>query len=217
MQSIRWLVALLLGVMVVALGACTLREPPPKRAVPRGWVAWDRMEACVGKMMMAPMPVHYLMPVEEALEVLGEPHGELRDISALKVFSRTEGSRAYYWHSREATLYLVVNRRSKAVVNMVVVDDVTNVGQEVMLTREEILSARVRAGMGVDKVYKIMGAPDRVETVRGGGGEEIDRFWYDPPDRITPPVFIDVDRETLTVVSVSTAPKEEMGPPPDLE
>ena len=217
MQSFRSLTALLLGVMAVALGACTLHEPPPKRAVPRGWVAWDRMEACVGEMMRAPMPVHYLMPVEEALEVLGEPHGQLRDVSALKAFARTEGSRVYYWHSREATLYLVVGRRGKAVVNMIVVDDVTNVGQEVMLTREEILSARIRAGMGVDQVYRVMGAPDRVENVRGAGGEEIDRFWYDPADRITPPVFIDVDRKTLTVVSVSTAPREKTGPPPDLE
>jgi len=217
MQSLRSLAVLLLGVMAVALGACTLREPPPKPAVPRGWVAWDRVEACVGEMMRAPMPVHYMMPVDEAFKVLGEPHGELRDTSALKAFARTEKARAYYWHSREATLYLVVARREKAVVNMIVVDDVTNMGQEVMLTREEILSARVRVGMGADQVYKIMGAPDRVESMRTGADEEIDRFWYEPADKIAPPVFIDIDRKTLTVVAVSTAPMEEMGPPPDLE
>ena len=94
-------------------------------------------------MMRAPMPVYYLMPLDEALAVLGEPHREQKDMWVLRAFARTEGGRAYAWYCREATLYLVFRRRSKEVVNLIVVDDVTNMGQEFMLTREELLSARI--------------------------------------------------------------------------
>jgi len=207
----------LLGGIVAALGSCVWREAPPRPPVMQGWVSEDRVRECLSGMMRAPMPVYYLMPLDEALAVLGEPHREQKELSVLRAFARTEGARAYAWYYHEATLYLVFSRRGKKVVNLIVVDDVTNMGQEVMLTREEILSAHIRPGMGVDRVYKIMGVPDRVEELRIGRDEEIDRFWYESGSEIASPVFIDIDRERLTVVSVSTAPEEETGPPPDLE
>ncbi len=217
MKSLRILVAMLLGVMAAALVSCTWREPAPRPPVPQGWVAWDRVQACLGDMMRAAMPVHYLMPVDEALEVLGEPHGELRDLFILRKFARTRRARAYYWHSHEATLYLVYGRRSRLVENLIVVDDVTNMGTEVLLTREEILSTRIKPGMGVDQVFKIMGEPDRIEEPWAADAGKIDRFWYEPAGKVAPPVCIDIDRTTLKVLFVSTAPREEMGPPPDLE
>jgi hypothetical protein len=217
MKTLRVLMAGLVGGLVVAVVSCTFDEPPPKPPVPRGWVSWDTIQECLGAMARAPMPVHYLMPVDEAFRALGEPHGELKEMFVLRQFSRVEGARAYYWHFRESTLYVVVGRRSGLVENMVVVDDVTNVGQEVILTREEILSARIKPGMGVGEVYKIMGRPDRIDGPRVTGLETIDRFWYESPGKVAPPVSIDIDRTTFKVVAVSTAPVEEMGPPPDAE
>ncbi len=217
MTTLRVLTAGVLGGLVAAVVSCTFDEAPPKRPVPQGWVSWDTVQECLGGMARAPMPVHYLMPVDEALAVLGEPHGELRDMFTLREFSRVAGARAYYWHFRRSTLYVVVGRRNKLVENMIVVDDVTNAGQEVILTREEILSARIEPGMGVDEVYTIMGRPDRIDGPRVTGLETIDRFWYEPAGTIAPPVSIDVDRTTFKVVGVSTAPVEEMGPPPDVE
>ena len=212
-----------LGVIVLVLIAaagsvsCTARREAPKLPVQQGWVPEDRVQACLGPMLRAPMPVHYLMPVDEALEVLGQPHGELKDLLFLRNFPRTKGARAYCWHAGASTLYLVYERKSRLVRTLIVVDDVTNMGTEILLTRDEILSARIKPGMGVGEVYRIMGKPDRIEVSRTQGGDIIDRFWYDPPQEVAPPVYIEIDRATLTVIYVSTAPTAETGPPLDLE
>lgn len=217
MKPRRIVMAVLLSAMAATVASCSARGPRPRPPVPQGWVPWDRVRACLGDMMRAPMPVHYQMPLDEALEMLGPPHGELKDMFILRRFARTGNARAYYWHRRDATLYLVYGRSSKLVENLIVVDDITNVGTEVLLAREEILSTRIKPGMGAHEVYRIMGGPDSIETWQASDGAVIDRFWYKPPDRIAPPVYIDVDRATLEVVFVSTAPQEETGPPPDLE
>jgi hypothetical protein len=201
----------------LALASCGFRELESVQPVPRGWVAWDRVQECLGDMMRAPMPVHYRMPLDEALNVLGRPDGEVKDMFVLKDFVPPAGFGAYRWSFRKATLYLIYSRRAKLVETLVVVDEQTRVGQEVILTREEILSTRVKPGMGAHEVYEIMGEPDRVEAVRGGGDEQIDRFWYEPEGKKAPPVYIDVDRTTLKVIFVSTAATGETGPPPEGE
>jgi len=214
MKLPRLLIAVLLAGTVLV--SCTFRRPEPTPPVPRGWVAWDRVQECLGDMMRAPMPVHYLMPLDEALDVLGPPHGQVKDMFILKDFAPPKGFGAYYWRHRSATLYLIFARKSRLVEALVVVDDVTMVGQEIVLTREEILSARIKPGMGAHRVYEIMGEPDRIEGLRVGGDEKVDRFWYEPAGKKALPVYIDVDRTTLKVILVSTAPPEEMGPP-DIE
>jgi hypothetical protein len=211
MSALRVVMAAFLAGL--ALASCTFRRPEPVRPVPRGWVAWDRVQECLGDMMRAPMPVHYLMPLDEALDVLGPPDGQVKDMFLLKDFAPPKDFGAYRWSFRNATLYVVYARRSRLVETLVVVDEDTMVGQEVILTREEILSARVKAGMGAHQLYEIMGEPDRVEALRGGGDEQIDRFWYEPAGKKAPPVYIDVDRTTLKVVFVSTAAAVDTGPP----
>ncbi len=212
-----------LGVIVLVLIAaagsvsCTARREALKLPVQQGWVPDDRVQACLGPMLRAPMPVHYLMPLDEALDVLGQPHGELKDLMFLRSFPQTDGARAYFWHAGASTLYLVYDRKSRLVRTLIVVDDVTNMGTEILLTRREILSARVKPGMGVGEVYRIMGKPDRIEVSRTQRGALIDRFWYDPPQEVAPPIRIEIDRATLTVIYVSTAPTAETGPPPDNE
>lgn len=208
-------VALLL--VVVGSVSCMAPREEPRLPVQQGWVPEDRVQACLGSMLHAPMPVHHLMPVDEALEVLGEPHGEVKNLLFLRNFPRTQGGRAYYWYARASTLYLVYDPKSRLVRSLIVVDDVSNTGVEILLTREEILSAQVKPGMGADEVYRIMGKPSRIEASRTQGGDIIDRFWYDPPHDVASPIYIEIDRATLTVVYVSTSPTAEMGPPPDLE
>jgi hypothetical protein len=217
MRFPRVLTTALIGAMAAGLTACQWGESTPRRPVPRGWVAWDLVQDCLGESMRAPMPVHYRMPLDDALAVLGPPQGELKDVSVLRDFPRTDRARAYYWQFSRATLYLVFESRTKAVLNMIVVDDATNMGQDIMPTREEILSLRVKPGMGADEVYRIMGPPDRVERFRESGYENVDRFCYEPEGEIASPIFIDINPETLTVIGVSTAPKPETGPPPGFE
>jgi hypothetical protein len=217
MKPRRILTAILLSAVAVAAASCMARRQQPRPPVPQGWVPWDRVQACLGNMMRAPMPVHYHMPLDDALKVLGPPHGELKDLFVLRRFARTDRARAYYWHARDATLYLIYRRSSRLVENLIVVDDITNMGTEVLLTRAEILSARIKPGMGAHQVYEIMGKPDSIETWHASDGAVIDRFWYQSPDEIAPPVYIDVDRAATEVIAVSTAPQEETGPPSDLE
>ena len=208
------------GVLLTAamLTSCTTTPPPPPRPlVQQGAVPDDRVSESLGRMLRAPMPVYYKMPLAEALDVLGPPVGELRDMIILRRFGRIEAARAYYWPTRSTTLYLVFDRRDKLVRNLIVVDDATNVGAEVLLTREEILSLRVKPGMSAGQVLKIMGAPDRVESAQAVEGGRVDRLFYDPDDEVAPAVIIEIDRDTLTVIYVSTAPYEELGPPPDTE
>ena len=210
--------AVLVLIMAVAASvSCTARREAPRLPVQQGWVPEDRVQACLGPMLQAPMPVHYLMPVEEALDVLGQPHGELKELLFLRKFPRTQGARAYFWHARASTLYLAYDRKSRLVRTLVVVDDVSNTGVEILLTRQEILSARIKLGMGVDEVYRIMGRPDRIEASLTQSGGMIDRFWYDPPSDVASPIYIEIDRATLEVIYISTAPTLEMGPPPDVE
>jgi hypothetical protein len=211
MRTLGVVAATLLAGLVLA--SCGFRRPESVLPVPRGWVAWDRVQECLGGMMLAPMPVHYLMPVSDALDVLGRPDGEVKDMFLLKDFVPPRGFGAYRWSFRHATLYLIYSRRTRLVETLVVVDAETGAGQEVVLTREEILSTRVKPGMGIRELYAIMGEPDRVEEVRGGGNQPIDRFWYEPAGKKAPPVYIDVDRKTFKVVFVSTAAAEETGPP----
>jgi hypothetical protein len=217
MKPRRILTAVLLVAAAAAAASCTARRQHARPRVPQGWVPWDRVQACLGDMMRAPTPVHYQMPVDDALKVLGPPHGELKDLFVLRDFARTRNARAYYWHARDATLYLVYRRSSRLVENLIVVDDITNMGTEVLLTRAEVLSTRIKPGMGAHKVYEIMGPPDSIETWHASDGAVIDRFWYESPDEIAPPVYIDVDRAAVNVIAVSTAPQEETGPPSDLE
>lgn len=210
-------VVLVLIMVVAASVSCTGRREAPKLPVQQGWVPADRVEACLGSMLHAPMPVHYLMPLDEALEVLGRPHGTLKDLQFLRNFPRTKGTRAYCWHAGASTLYLVYDRTSRLVQTLIVVDDVSNMGVEILLTREEILSARIKPGMSVGEVYRIMGKPDRIEVSQTERREPIDRFWYEPPPDLAPPIYIEIDRATLKVIYVSTAPTPETGPPPDGE
>jgi outer membrane protein assembly factor BamE (lipoprotein component of BamABCDE complex) len=217
MKPRRIIMAVLLSAAAAAVASCTARRSEPRSPVPQGWVPWDRVQACLSPMTRAPMPVYYQMPVDEALEALGPPHGELKDLFILRTFDRTRNARAYYWHARDATLYLVYGRSKGLVENLIVVDDVTNMGTEVLLTREEVLSTRIKPGMGAHEVYEIMGEPDSIETWHASDGAVIDRFWYEPPGEIAAPIYIDVDRGALKVVAVSTAPQEETGPPPDPE
>jgi hypothetical protein len=207
---------LVLGV-ALCLASCAERASGVRPPLQQGWVPQDRIDACLAPMMTAPMPVHYHMPVDEAVTILGPPHGELRETLVLRKFPRTEGARAYYWHRRDATLYVVYDRRSRLVENMIVADDTTDMGVEILLTRREILSARVALDMNVTEVYRIMGKPDRIDQSTARDGRAVDRFWYDSDGPMTPGVFIEIDRATFEVTYVSTALQEETGPPPDLE
>jgi len=168
-------------------------------------------------MMDAPMPVHYHMPIDEAVTILGPPHGGLKDMVTLRKFPRTDGARAYYWHRREATLYIVYDRRSRLVENMIVADDETQMGVQVLLTRREILSARIAPGMNVTDIYRIMGRPDRIDETTASDGRVVDRFWYNPDGPMASVILIEIDQDSLEVTYVSTSPREETGPPPDLE
>jgi hypothetical protein len=209
------LAALAVAGLALCLASCAERAPQFRPPIRQGWVPDDRVDACLAPMMDAPMPVYYHMPLDEAVAILGPPHGELKEMFPLREFPRTKGAGAYLWHQREATLYLVYDRRARLVENMIVVDDETNMGVEILLTRREILSTRVAPGMNVTDVYRIMGRPDRIDETTARGGHIADRFWYDPDGPMAPVMYIEIDRDSLQVTYVSTAPQEETGPPDD--
>jgi len=213
MKLPRVLSAALCTAALATLASCTWHEPPPTPSVPRGHVSWERIQECLSAMMRAPMPVHYMMPVGEAVKVLGEPHGQLTEMRVLKAFAPARGARAYFWHFHRATLYIVFDRKARLVENVIVVDDMTHMGTEMLLTREEILSARLKVGMTAADVYRIMGKPDRIETLYVGDKKRADRFWYEPAGKFAAPICIDIDLATLEVIFVSTAPMEDTGPP----
>lgn len=206
-----------LACLALCLVSCVERPPEIRPPIQQGWVPQDRVDACLAPMMDAPMPVYYNMPIDEATAILGPPHGELKDMVTLRKFPRTEGRRAYYWHQREATLYVVYDRGSRLVENMIVADDETQTGVQVLLTRREILSARVALGMNVTDVYRIMGRPDRIDEAAAGTGRAVDRFWYNPDGPMASVILIEIDQDSLEVVYVSSAPQEETGPPADFD
>jgi hypothetical protein len=194
------------------LTSCGTPPPPPRPVVQPGVVPNDLVTESLGRTIRAATPVYYTMPIDDALAVLGPPQGELRDLVILRRFARTRGARAYYWQTRSTTLYVVFDRRAKLVLNVVVVDDSTDSGTEVLVTREEVLSMQIKPGMSVGHVLRVMGPPTRFEEERRADGRQIDRLVYESADDIAPPVTIDVDHDALTVISVSTVPTEPLGP-----
>lgn len=205
-------VAACAGVAAALLTSCGT-PPAPRPLVQPGAVPADRVDEGLGRTIRAGTPVYYRMPIDEALAILGPPHGELRDMVILRRFERTKGARAYYWQTPSTTLYVLFDRRADLVQNVIVVEDDTNVGTEVLVTRAEVLSLRITPGMGVGEVLKIMGPPTRFEKARMAEGGPVDRLIYEPTDDVAPGVIIEVDHEKLEVIHVSTAPREELGPP----
>lgn len=209
--------ALALAGLALCLVSCFDQPPEMRSPIRQGWVPQDRVDACLATMMKAPMPVYYHMPIDEAVDIVGPPQGELTDMTTLRKFPRTDGARAYYWFRGDATLYIVYGRRSRLVENVIVADEDTQMGVQVLLTRREILSARLTIGMNVTDVYRIMGRPDRIEEITKNDGRTVDRFWYDPDGPIGSTILVEIDQASLEVTYVSSALQEEPGPPTDLE
>ncbi|MBN1917883.1 MAG: hypothetical protein JW889_08245 [Verrucomicrobia bacterium] len=203
--------------VAVLLTSCMSTSPPPRPLVRPGPVPDDRVDEGLARTVRAGTPIYYGMPIDEAIEILGPPHGELGDMVILRRFNRTKGARAAYWQTRSTTLYVVYDRRAKLVQNVIVVEDDTNIGIEVLVTRAEVFSLRITPGMSVAEALRIMGPPTRFEEARTAEGGSVDRLLYEPEESIGPAVIIEVDRQTFEVLRVSTAPGDELGPPPGFE
>lgn len=118
--------------------------------------------------------VYHLMPLEELTATLGDPDRKTRNLRRLGQFGLPSEAYALVWKLGRYDCYVVVDKASSAVSNMVFVHG--NLGHDAIASKGEVLGDKINVGMSEAEVLQILGKPDRIEdgSEVGSPGE----YWF---------------------------------------